>query len=140
MADGPRVWQAAREAGARLVGSRAHESLRIEAGTPYLGHDVDETVLLPVKADAGLVAVAEQVARDHPELGATPFHYRGLYSELSIASVHGQKALGLLNFDPRTKMPPHFHTARDTMSNIDPEVLAKSEQFAWAILQHLDAA
>src|SRR5262249_16278270 len=47
IADGPGVWAAARQAGARPVGSRAHESLRIEAGTPYLGHDVDETVLLP---------------------------------------------------------------------------------------------
>jgi aminomethyltransferase len=47
IADGPRVWQAALGAGARPVGSRAHESLRIEAGTPYLGHDVDDSVLLP---------------------------------------------------------------------------------------------
>ena len=47
MADGPRVWQAALTAGARPVGARAHESLRIETGTPYLGHDVDDTVLLP---------------------------------------------------------------------------------------------
>ena len=47
MVDGPRVWQAALAGGARPVGARAHESLRIEAGTPYLGHDVDDTVLLP---------------------------------------------------------------------------------------------
>jgi folate-binding protein YgfZ len=47
LADGPRVWHAAIAAGARPVGARAHESLRIEAGTPYLGHDVDEAVLLP---------------------------------------------------------------------------------------------
>jgi folate-binding protein YgfZ len=47
MSDGPRVWQAAVEAGARPVGALAHESLRIEAGTPYLGHDVDDGVLLP---------------------------------------------------------------------------------------------
>ena len=47
MADGPRVWGATLAAGARPVGARAHESLRIEAGTPYLGHDVDDTVLLP---------------------------------------------------------------------------------------------
>jgi hypothetical protein len=100
---------------------------------------LDETVLLPVRADPGLAAHAEQVARAHPELQAVPFHYRGLYSELSIAAVHGQKALGLLNFDPRTGMPPHFHTARDIMTNIDPEILAKSEAFAWALLQKLDA-
>lgn len=47
LADGPQVWQAALAAGARPVGSRAHEALRIEAGTPYDGHDVDESVLLP---------------------------------------------------------------------------------------------
>jgi folate-binding protein YgfZ len=47
VADGPRVWEAATAAGARPIGLRAHESLRIEAGTPYLGHDVDDSVLLP---------------------------------------------------------------------------------------------
>jgi folate-binding protein YgfZ len=47
IADGPSVWQAALAGGARPVGARAHESLRIEAGTPYLGHDVDDSVLLP---------------------------------------------------------------------------------------------
>ncbi len=45
--EGPLVWRAATAAGARPVGLRAHESLRIEAGTPYLDHDVDESVLLP---------------------------------------------------------------------------------------------
>jgi len=47
ISDGPRVWEAVLAAGARPVGMRAHESLRIEAGTPYLDHDVDDTVLLP---------------------------------------------------------------------------------------------
>ncbi len=100
---------------------------------------LDETVLMPVSADPDLVALAEEVAGENPALGAKPFHYRGLYSELSIASVYGQRALGLLNFDPRTKMPPNFHTARDDMSNIDAAVLERSEQFAWAILKKLDA-
>ena len=99
---------------------------------------LDETVLLPVKSSPELVAVAERVAKQHPELGARPFHYRGLYSELSIAVTHGQQALGLLDFDPLTKMPPNFHTSRDDMSNVDPAVLERSEQFAWAILQAID--
>ena len=34
-------------AGARPIGREAYESLRIEAGTPLFGHDVDESVLLP---------------------------------------------------------------------------------------------
>jgi len=42
-----RAWQALVAAGARPVGLDARESLRIEAGTPRFGHDVDRTVLLP---------------------------------------------------------------------------------------------
>jgi hypothetical protein len=103
-----------------------------------LNYVVDENVLVPVKADPGLVALAEQVARARPDLAAEPFHYRGLFSELSMATVRGQKALGLLNFDPRTGMPPNFHTARDTLANIDPALLERSEQFLWALLQKID--
>jgi len=66
---------------------------------------LDETVLMPVRSDPELVALAERVAQANPALGAKPFHYKGLYSELSIATVHGQKALGLLDFDPVSKMP-----------------------------------
>lgn len=104
-----------------------------------LNYVVDETVLVPIRADAGLVALAEQVARANPDLGAEPFHYRGLFSEMSIAAAHGQKALGLLNFDPQTKMPPRFHTAQDTVAHLDPALLERSEQFLWAILKQIDA-
>jgi len=106
-------------------------------GSP-VNYVVDETLLLPVKATPSLVTLAEAVASHHPEMGAKPFHYRGLFSELSIAIVQGQQALGLLNFDPITKMPPNFHTTRDDMSNVDPAVLERSEQFAWAILEEID--
>jgi len=100
---------------------------------------VDETLLFPVQADPELVALAEQVAKANKDLKAKPFHYRGLYSELSVAVTQGQFALGLLNFDPRTKMPPNFHTARDDMNNIDAAVLERSEQFAWALLHKIDS-
>ena len=104
-----------------------------------LNYVLDETVLVPIRSDPALAALAEQVGRAQPDLAAEPFHYRGLFSELSIATVHGQKALGLLNFDPQTKMPPNFHTARDTLANIDPALLARSEAFLWALLQQIDA-
>ena len=43
----PRVWDAVVAAGARPVGQSAVETLRIEAGTPRFGRDVDPSVLLP---------------------------------------------------------------------------------------------
>jgi folate-binding protein YgfZ len=42
-----KVREALVSAGARPIGHDAYESLRIEAGTPLFGHDVDESVLLP---------------------------------------------------------------------------------------------
>ena len=46
-AAGARVWEALIAAGARPVGQTALETLRIEAGTPRFGRDVDPSVLLP---------------------------------------------------------------------------------------------
>jgi aminomethyltransferase len=46
-ADGPRLVEACRGAGARPVGHAAFDSLRIEAGTPSFPEDMGPTVLLP---------------------------------------------------------------------------------------------
>jgi folate-binding protein YgfZ len=44
---GAPLWQALVAAGAKPVGEEALNVLRVEAGTPRYGHDVDETVILP---------------------------------------------------------------------------------------------
>src|SRR5262249_14766047 len=41
------LWTALREAGAAPVGAEAAEVLRVEAGIPAFGVDVDESVILP---------------------------------------------------------------------------------------------
>ena len=51
-----RLWDVLAAAGARPVGRVAFESLRIEAGTPVFGRDVDESVLLPEIPFAHLVS------------------------------------------------------------------------------------
>ena len=55
-AEAARVRAALVGAGACPVGATALESLRIEAGTPVLGRDVDDTVLLPEIPNAGLLS------------------------------------------------------------------------------------
>src|SRR5215468_1547891 len=47
LAAAPKVREALAGAGAPPIGREAYESLRIEAGTPLFGHDVDESVMLP---------------------------------------------------------------------------------------------
>jgi folate-binding protein YgfZ len=46
-ADAAALWQALVGAGARPLGLEASEALRVEAGEPLYGHDVDETVIFP---------------------------------------------------------------------------------------------
>src|SRR5215468_1163037 len=41
------TWQALRQAGAAPVGADAAEVLRVEAGIPSYGHDVDDSVIFP---------------------------------------------------------------------------------------------
>jgi folate-binding protein YgfZ len=50
------VWRAAVAAGARPIGGEVLETLRIEAGTPRFGVDVDATVLLPEIPFASLLS------------------------------------------------------------------------------------
>ncbi len=47
LGDASRVREALAGAGVSPIGREAYESLRIEAGTPLYGHDVDESVMLP---------------------------------------------------------------------------------------------
>jgi len=45
--NGPALWKALREAGGVPVGAQAAEVLRVEAGIPAFGADVDENLILP---------------------------------------------------------------------------------------------
>jgi hypothetical protein len=103
-----------------------------------LNYVTEETALTAVQSDGRLVTLAGEVVKENPDLDAKPFKYKGLFSELSLCTVNGQKALGLLNFDPKTKMPPLFHTVQDDFNNIDPALLDKSERFVWAIMSKID--
>lgn len=82
--EGPRLWQALLDAGARPVGLTARESLRIEAGTPVFGHDVDDTVLLPEIPLERLVSytkgcyIGQEVVVRIRDRGHVNRHLRGL--------------------------------------------------------------
>jgi hypothetical protein len=103
-----------------------------------LNYVTEEAVIMPFKADGRLVTLAQEVSAANPSFAAKPFVYRGLFSEVSVAAALEQKVIGILNFNPTTKMPPLFHTLKDDMENIDPALLDQSEQFTWALLQKID--
>ncbi|MGH7307216.1 MAG: aminomethyltransferase family protein [Candidatus Rokuibacteriota bacterium] len=83
-AAGGELWTALLQAGARPVGLTARESLRLEAGTPRFGHDVDESVLLPELGAPHLVSntkgcyLGQEVVVRIRDRGHVNRHLRGL--------------------------------------------------------------
>lgn len=56
----PALWEALRQAGAVPTGLRALDAARIEAGEPWYGEDVDDSVILPeLRRDEDLVSYAK---------------------------------------------------------------------------------
>lgn len=96
-----------------------------------------EHVLVPMRADAGLLALARSVAGARPDLGAYEHYYRGLFSEHSPLAAAGCRSLALINFTPQGVLP-NWHRPTDTFENIDPEVLDRTEEFAWEFLRRFD--
>lgn len=98
-----------------------------------------ETFLLPAPSDPNLVALAERVAATHPELGAEGDTFAGAYTEGAIGVMHGFRVLTLTSA-PRGAVLTEWHRPTDTVENLDADVLARSEQFLWAILREVDTA
>lgn len=98
-----------------------------------------ETFLLPAPSDPDLVALAGRVAAAHPDLGAEADTFSGAYTEGAIGVMHGFRVLTLTSA-PRGGVLTEWHRPTDTVQNLDPDVLARSEQFLWAILREVDTA
>lgn len=96
-----------------------------------------EQVLLPLRADPRLLEAARAVAASRPDLGSYEHYYRGLFSEHSPLVVAGCRSLAILDFTPQGFLP-NWHRPTDTVANIDPDVLNRTEEFVWELLQRLD--
>ncbi len=80
--------------------------------------------------DPDLIAQAQAVAADHPQLALRPGSYRNAYTE-GLAGIHaGLPTLVLLGLD-LTGWVPHLHQADDVVDQINPDVLERTETFAW---------
>jgi hypothetical protein len=96
-----------------------------------------EHILIPVRADPGLLDAARKVASAHPELGAYEHYFRGLFSEHAPLATAGCRSLSIVNFRPDGVLP-NWHQPTDTVENVDPDVLDRTERFVWALLRRLD--
>jgi hypothetical protein len=88
-------------------------------------------------SDPGLITLAEGIAARRPQLGAYPRVMSIAYTEGAIGIKHGLPSITFVNFRPDGVLP-YWHRPDDTVENIDPDVLARSEEFLWELLQEID--
>jgi peptidase M28-like protein len=87
-------------------------------------------------ASARLVAIAEKIAAERPELGLTPAENTGaLTTDATVALAHGREAITFL---ARERTIPNYHWPTDTYENLAPQTVARTVEAGRAVLGELD--
>ncbi len=96
-----------------------------------------EGIIIPFKSDPGLRELASTLSQQHPEWGAYPVKITGGNSEMADCVKASVSAITLFGID-RHGVAPYWHQVGDTCDKIKPDVLARSQKMAWAMLQEID--
>lgn len=105
------------------------------AGPAWIIH---EGLNVQLYSHPDLIALAEQVAAESPELGAFPQKWDVAYTDSSSAIKAGLKTITLLGVT-REKKLPYWHVPEDTPDKLRPDVLAHTAEFAWRLIREIDA-
>lgn len=106
-----------------------------DAGPCYLR---SEGLALPRKHDPGLLALADRLAQDRPDLGAYSYSQQGANSDAIHALNAGLPALTFMGYT-RDGWIPNWHNPSDRYENMDALTLDRTEEFVWEFLKRLDA-
>ena len=98
---------------------------------------VKEGIVVPFHASSEMVALAEAVSRDHPNLNAYPSRISGGNTEMADALRNNVPAITLFGLTPSGEAP-YWHMIEDTFDKIDPMVLARNYEFTWHFIQAID--
>jgi hypothetical protein len=98
-----------------------------------------EGLLLPMRYPTGMLAIADKLAADHPDLKARAFALQGANTDAAHALQAGLSALSLLSFTRRGWIP-NWHNPSDVFANVDADAVDRAERFVWEVLKRLDTA
>ena len=96
-----------------------------------------EGIIVPFKADAGMVALIEHLAREHPEWGAYETKISGGNTEMADAVRVNVPAITLFGMT-REGVAPYWHQVEDTFDKMDPVVMEKTWNLVTAFILELD--
>lgn len=96
-----------------------------------------EGIVVPFKADPGLVAMVKQLSDEHPEWGAYPTTISGGNTEMADAVRRGIPAITLFG-KTREGVAPCWHQQADTFDKMDPDVMARTWALTTALIEKID--
>jgi hypothetical protein len=97
-----------------------------------------EGMTKPYRSDPTLVALADQIAADRPELGAYSNVMPLGFTEGAVGIKNGLPSLTFVNLRPDSVLP-YWHRPDDIFENVDADVLARTQAFLWELLQRIDS-
>lgn len=106
------------------------------AGPVYLR---GEGILLPRNYPPEILALADQVARDNPDLGGRSVSQRGAGTDGWYALKAGVKCLSFVGYGADGWVP-NWHNPADVFANVDADAVDRAERFVWEVLKKLDAS
>jgi hypothetical protein len=96
-----------------------------------------EGIIVPFKADPGLVSMVEQLAAQHPEWGAYPTQISGGNTEMADAIRRKVPAIALFGMTP-AGVAPFWHQQADTFDKLDPAVMERTWALTNALIRRID--
>lgn len=106
------------------------------AGPAYL---LKEGIIVPFKADPGLVSKVEALSQAHPEWEAYPVNISGGNTEMADALRNGVPAICLFGMS-RDGEAPYWHQRQDTFDKMNPAVMEKFWGLTRALIETLDGS
>ena len=105
------------------------------AGPAWL---VKEGIVVPFHAEKSMVALAEKLAEEQPELAAYPQLSAGVTPRWQTHCALAFPPSRFTGFGPKGEAP-YWHMVEDTFDKMDPEIMRRNYAFTWQYIRLIDA-
>lgn len=97
-----------------------------------------EGIVVPFKADEGMVNILETLAKEHPEWDAYPARISGGNTEMADAVRFKVPAITIFGMT-KDNVAPYWHQTADTFDKMDTEVMERTWNLTAALIHKIDA-
>ena len=105
-----------------------------------IGHAVVMAVNLDVVVgmDPNLLQLADEIASENSQLGARRHEMKAAYTEGAIGIKAGLSCLTFVNYTSEGLIPD-WHKPSDVFENVDFDVVQRTAEFVWKLIQRIDS-